>query len=405
MSSLRARAFSQILTFTRASTGTYYGEDGAVAVAAVNEPRFEYDPVTRQPRGLLVEEARTNLLLQSADFTTTWVNTRTTDAANSAAAPDGTTSADSVIEDSSSNTHYIAQTVVVASAAADYAFSVSLKAGTRSHALIAMAESVAGQTCYVAVNLTTGALGTASVGGANWTDPRAFAESQGDGWYRVTIVGRKLSAATALTAELYVSDAMGSINYTGNGSSLIYAWGAQLEAGPYVTSYIPTTTSAATRAADVCGVSSLSPWFAEAEGTIFAEYMVPWTYVNTDTTSRRIVQVDNASDVERHIVFISGTNRVGLTTSASIAQAQISGAAAAAGVVQRHAYAWRENDIAGAFSGGQFGSDASAVMPSGLTNFRIGSGPENTQQPIAYIRKVRFYPRRLSDNELRSLVA
>jgi hypothetical protein len=57
-------------TFTRASTATFIGSDGLIQTAAINTPRFEYDPVTLQCRGLLVEASRTNLVFPSATLTT-----------------------------------------------------------------------------------------------------------------------------------------------------------------------------------------------------------------------------------------------------------------------------------------------------------------------------------------------
>lgn len=190
-----------------------------------------------------------NLLLQSQDFTTTWANTRSSDAANSAAAPDGTTTADSLIEDgTASNTHYVSQGVTVSSAAAEYSFSVSLKAGTRTFARVYMQESTSSHGCYVDVNLSTGALGTATASGANWTNPRAFVVSQGSSWYRVTIVGRKASAGTTLTAQIYLASALGTTSYSGDGASLIYAWGASLAQSSVPVKYTATTTTAASAA-------------------------------------------------------------------------------------------------------------------------------------------------------------
>jgi len=56
---------SSAVTFSRASTATRIGQDGLIQAVAVNTPRFDYDPATLSPRGLLIEEARTNLLLNS----------------------------------------------------------------------------------------------------------------------------------------------------------------------------------------------------------------------------------------------------------------------------------------------------------------------------------------------------
>lgn len=56
---------SSQVTFTRATTGTYYNSAGVLQSAAIDTPRFDYNPTTLQPQGLLIEEARTNLLLNS----------------------------------------------------------------------------------------------------------------------------------------------------------------------------------------------------------------------------------------------------------------------------------------------------------------------------------------------------
>lgn len=63
------------VTFTRASTATYFGSDGLLKIAAVDVPRFDYGPVTMQPKGMLIEESRTNILLNSAALATQSVTT------------------------------------------------------------------------------------------------------------------------------------------------------------------------------------------------------------------------------------------------------------------------------------------------------------------------------------------
>jgi len=63
-----AKKLDPRITFTRGSTGTYFGSDGLMRTAAANEPRFDHDPVTGQSLGLLVEESRQNLLTYSNDY-------------------------------------------------------------------------------------------------------------------------------------------------------------------------------------------------------------------------------------------------------------------------------------------------------------------------------------------------
>jgi hypothetical protein len=163
-----------------------------------------------------------------------WVPTRSSVAANitspvGAVAPDGTNTAESIIEDATaSNSHYLSQAITVASTALDYSFSVSLRAGERTFAELSMIESTSSHQCVVDANLTAGTIGTAAVDGANWTNPRAYIVSEGNGWYRVTVVGRKASAGTTVTARIYMASALGTISYSGNGTSKIFAWRASL---------------------------------------------------------------------------------------------------------------------------------------------------------------------------------
>lgn len=186
-----------------------------------------------------------NLLLRSEDFTTTWANTRTTDAANSLAAPDGTTTADSVIEDSTaSNTHYIQQSATVAATVnLEYCGSVYLKAGTRTWAAVVLLEGTGSTAVRQYVNLSTGALGTLSAG-ANWSNQRAFVTDAGNGWYRVDVVARKINTATSVSLRVELATGNGTNSYTGNGTSLIYAWGGQLNQSSNPVRYTATTTAA-----------------------------------------------------------------------------------------------------------------------------------------------------------------
>jgi hypothetical protein len=188
-----------------------------------------------------------NLLLQSDDFTTTWVNTRTTDAANSTTAPDGTTTADSIIEDASaSTTHIIAQGVTVAATVdLDYTFTVCLKAGTRTFASLVLTESTGSHTCQYDINLSNGAVNAAVANGANWANARGFIVNMGNGWYRATLVCRKVSAGTTVTPAIYMANSLGGISYTGDGASLFYAWRATFTQSAVATRLVSTTGASA----------------------------------------------------------------------------------------------------------------------------------------------------------------
>jgi hypothetical protein len=95
------------ITFTRASTATYVGSDGLIKTAATNVPRFAHDPVTGEGLGLLIEEARTNLLLYSEQSdNAAWGKTNILTTANAVIAPDGTLTADKIYENSTASVQH-----------------------------------------------------------------------------------------------------------------------------------------------------------------------------------------------------------------------------------------------------------------------------------------------------------
>lgn len=215
--------------------------------AAVYQPRYDYSPATvpAQPLGMLIEESRTNLLTYSEQFNdAAWVKTRATVTANSTTAPDGTTTADKLVEDTTaSNSHALRQSPSLSAVA--YSFSVYAKAGERSWIRLVNASGT-NQAAYF--NLSSGVVGTV---GASAT---ASISSAGNGWYRCSIVFTVASAG-ANSIDIRLANADGGDFYTGDGISGIYLWGAQLEAGAFATSYIPTTTASVTRVADVVKLS------------------------------------------------------------------------------------------------------------------------------------------------------
>jgi len=79
------------VTFTRSTTGTYYNSNGVLSTATINTPRFDYNPVTKVPLGLLIEQSSTNTVLYSQDYSNIiWLKTQSTNTPNTVTAPDGT---------------------------------------------------------------------------------------------------------------------------------------------------------------------------------------------------------------------------------------------------------------------------------------------------------------------------
>lgn len=168
-----------------------------------------------------------NYLAQSEAYqqTAAWSVTRTTVSNNVVVAPNGATTADRLIEDSSASTsHYIAQNVTGEAVAKDWGLTVCAQADTRTFIRIVMRDVTTSEECYVDVNLTTGALGTAAVSGGSWTNPRAWIRDLGGGWYAATVVGRHANTNTALQARIMLASALGTVSYSGNGASRVALW-------------------------------------------------------------------------------------------------------------------------------------------------------------------------------------
>lgn len=177
---------------------------------------------------------RTNLCLQSQTFdNATWTKTRSSVSANAAIAPDGTMTADKLVEDATAtSTHFARQSVTLA-ASTTYTHSVWAKASTRTGIFIDISGVATGSYDLSA--------GTCSIGGAGATGAITSCVS---GWYRCELTVSS-GAGGATNIDVYLTSG-GTSSYSGDGASGLFLWGAQVEAASASTKYIPTTAAALT---------------------------------------------------------------------------------------------------------------------------------------------------------------
>ena len=233
------------LTYTRASTATYYDAFGVLQTAAVDTPRLDYDPSTGESLGILLEEQRTNLLTYSEQFdNAAWGKTNVSVTPNAIAAPDGTTSADLVYELTGSGGKAITINLT-ASSSTDYTSSVYAKAGTRS--VLGLRADGAGVESSGSISYFDLSSGTVQISAGHTS---ATIEDAGGGWYRCSITESSSVAGGDYQLRIHICQSVGTQIYTGDGTSGIYLWGAQLEAGSFATSYIKTEASQVTWSAD-----------------------------------------------------------------------------------------------------------------------------------------------------------
>ncbi len=244
----------QLITFTRASEGTVVNSAGQIEIVAANVPRFDHDPVTGESLGLLPEEQRTNLLLRSEEFdNASWTKVAVTVSANATAAPNGTTTADKLIINNGESAGYAAQSLSFTSGTT-WTASCFVKAGEVSDFRFVFEAAAFGSNLNAVFNLSTGVV-------ASFTAGSASIQALPNGWYRCI-------ATATTTATASASIQFRSV-HAGNGTDGIFVWGAQLEAGAFATSVIPTSKTAVTRSADVASITgdNFSRWYRQDEGT------------------------------------------------------------------------------------------------------------------------------------------
>jgi hypothetical protein len=390
------------IAFTRASSATYAGADGTVKTATTNEARFDHNPTTGESLGLLVEEARTNLVTSSADFSTGWTPTRATLTTNQTTAPDGTTTADLLTEDTSTNTHVIQNTFAVTSGT-----SYTLSVWAKQNASVSPTRNIrlflpggqfgSGSAVAAGFDLATGVITVTNIPSA--TSLQFYA----NGWVRVSVtsVCTTTSAAASITLQM-TSGVLTS--YTG-GSSGLYLWGAQFEAGAFMTSYIPTTGTTATRAADVASItgSNFSSFYSQTEGTMFAQF---GPYGNGGLSKANGVFDINSGSTANSIAAGMG---VSVTPGFSVATSSVSQVYATTtnlipSAISKIACAYKVDNFAISANASSPAIDTSGTVPT-VNQMLIGTNIGSNNELAGVIRRLTYWPTRLADTTLQSITA
>lgn len=216
------------LTFTRSTTATYIDRYGVVQSAAINAARFKKE-------GLLIEGSSTNNLLQSEDFSSPWAASPATVTANTHVAPDGTTTG-STITGANLGNGFRYQDVTVPDDSVARTYSVFFKEGTAPSFQV-RAIYMNGSSTVVILTIITWSSGVPS-------STAGTLKELNNGWWRWSgTLTNDSTGHTVARCQLYPDASSSNLN--------TIFWGAQLEELPFASSYIPTTTTATTKAKDV----------------------------------------------------------------------------------------------------------------------------------------------------------
>jgi hypothetical protein len=393
------------VTIARAlNTATRVNSSGYIEGVNANLPRFDFSPTSvGSCLGLLIEEARTNIILQSADLATTWTVLTAAVQADQTTAPDNTLSADKIVPDSAAALGASGLTQTVTAAAGTYTFSCFAKIGEFNRVrLLVRDNAVAGNNASVTVSLVDGAITTAAAAAGTFTGASATVRPWALGFYRITLT-MTTTGAISLRARILVDDSVATV---GDGVKGIYAWGAQLEAGAFATSYIPTTTTSLTRNADVVSMTgtNFSDWFNASEGTFsiradlldagsLAKNPFGQVYGTATTTLFMGKRVAGGSAIDFQF-FVRDTTTQAFITPLS--------ALLASNTFYTGVSAYKTNSFQAACNAIAGTPDTSGTVPTGLTVFNIGSSGTETAYLNGHVSQVSYWPQRITNAEVQA---
>jgi hypothetical protein len=379
-----------LVTFTRASSGTYVGSDGLIKTATTDTPRFDHNPTTNESLGLLVEESRTNLLLRSEEFgDAAWTTAAATVTSNTGVAPDGSSTADTI---TSSGSAIVSQATVKAASAITYTGSLFVK-GTVTAFSFSIDDGATVNRGRVVFNLSTGTISSTNNDGT-FTGTSGTITLFPNGWYKLTITTTTNSTTSVRLRPFW----------SGSGTS-IDAWGAQLEAASFPTSYIPTTTATVTRSADVASITgaNFSSWYRQDEGTVFISARTNATHGGVNSFPRIHAISDGTNDnvIQNYYRVLSSYTDAGYNiTTLTVAQAGFDANNERNGQSQSTAYA--NNDFALAVNGSLVSADNTGTVPT-VSQLRLGARGTGLGPLNGTIRRLTYWPQRLPNTTLQQI--
>lgn len=384
----------------RSSPTAYTATGGAPIVkyqptlqtAASGEARFDHDPVTGESKGLLIEEARTNLVTDSV-VTSSSDNNGISFEANAAVAPDGNVSAALITSDSTNDGHYAYYEDFLRTSGNAITISIFVKPLSMSRGYIWLGSGSSALPNNIVVDTS------------DWTisDSNGTASSVtevGNGWYRISTTGTATATGTAQIYCGFIAASTYSLtNYVGDPSDRMLLWGFQAETGSFPTSYIPTSGSTVVRSTDVfnmplSGIYSSGPVSMYVEAAEAGDVNYARLVLLSDGTNENRMQItisESSGDVQAY-AETNDVPQASLNRSFDPAYKTFFKAAAA----------FDRNNLSVTAGGLTTVSDTLIITPQ-VTNLYLGSLNGTDADSGATFKKVALYPTRLSNATLQAM--
>lgn len=393
---------------TRASSATCFGPDGKLRTVPANTPRIDYDPVTGKCLGLLVEEARTNLVRNSRKpvaSSSAVGGSGVAVGAVTAIAPDGLP-IEAMVETESSGEHYVHDyTLAALASGASVTQSIFVKkisdSSVRDVVLRIAASGLSGQVRFQIRG------DTCTLSGIPTGWKVGFKQLQ-NGWWYVWGSYTASSDLTNLVIRVQMHSGVESI-YTGNPAEGLFLFGRQVELGAFPTSYIPTEASAVTRAADTAQLQAsqtAGQWLNASQGTLLAKSRA-FQSKHKQTT---IASLTDGS--QRNRVILRGDTQVSsgvggfvVANSVDLLSPAYTPLRPTAGVSVAVSYA--TNSAASSAYGDILNTSFSGQHPQGIDRLVLGNGPNTggAEHFNGHISLVAYYPVRITNEHLKRLTA
>jgi hypothetical protein len=395
------------ITFTRASSATRFDSTGTLVTMGNNEARFDYDPVTLQPRGLLIEEQRTNSIrnptMQGAvagtpgTLPTNWISQSI-----------GGVALTSIVSVGNENGIPYVDVRYTGTTSSTAAGAILTEGTTQISAVLGQTWASSFYVKLVAgslsgINVVDSAIQERSSGGSLLaaTNTQITPTSADLSGQRISITRTLNNASTAFVGQgVRFTPASGvAIDFT------LRIGLPQLELGASASSPILSSGAATTRAADVAVMTgaNFSSWYNQAEGTLYSEASV--LALTTDAITVSVNNGTSANDMRLRSlssgsssafrVFNEGVNQASLVTASAIS----------ANVVFKQAGAYRIDDFAFVPNGGTVLTDTSGTVPSSVNQLTLGNLGSGVSMLNGHIRRIAYFPRRLANSELQAITA
>jgi len=339
-----------------------------------------------------VEEQRTNLIPYSAELNNAaWIKENVSVYPNATVAPDGTLTADEVIDLNPTSASLIADVIGSVSQIATYSATVYLKAGVSTDNTCTFNVYTNGEDeNNINVDFSTGTISGES--GTNLVSSNI--ESVGSGWYRVTLIYNSLSSGEGISFRVWPNN-----RYNPSQIGSVYVWGAQLEEGSFPTSYIATSGSTATRNADSAEMTgtNFSSWYRQDEGTVYFDLSL--NYVGSPASE---ISISDGTNNNRIMWNLGTSNQAPFISVNGSTQATMQSGSFSANEAQKLSLGYANNDIAVVTTSGSLVTDTSALIPR-VDKLSLSNGAAGTTPFDGRIRKFAYYPKRLPNATLQAL--